>query len=530
MSSRWLFPKEEIEKPVRPGGTSPRTALKLRAEVAKFIRQLGSIEYLDIPQLTIATATLYMHRFFLRRDFADHNREIVALAAILLAGKVEESPRKLKMILSKANQLIRKLEKEDMAYANSEECMRMREKVLIAERILLQTISFDLMVEHPYRYLKPFAMQVAVPAHLQALPDQERPQAILEFRQGIVQRAWNFVNDSFTTTLCLQYPAKAIATAASYLACRTLNIDAQATSDGKPFYEVMDVVPAQLEDIINQILDLYTNRPEINIKPPQQPAASSSPAPIQAASPSSSSPRQPKPSSSSSNSNPPPQEMPQLREYSPASPTSPTAARVPSSHPVTHGEYNGVSPGRGAHHQPRGPPPPRQYNPAPYPAPHGPQQHPGGYHPHHADHGRQQQHHYDHRRDDGYRGGPPSDRGDRDKDAGYRDGREYRDNRDHRDGRDNRDFRDRDRDYHRDNRPPQQQQQQQHQQHHHHHHQQQHPQQQYRDDRRGPAEHRGDRDFGRDPRGGWDRDGGDRRRSNGPTNNPGGNNDGPQRM
>jgi hypothetical protein len=48
MSSRWLFPKEEIDKPVRPGGTSPRTALKLRAEAAKFIRQLGSIEYLDM--------------------------------------------------------------------------------------------------------------------------------------------------------------------------------------------------------------------------------------------------------------------------------------------------------------------------------------------------------------------------------------------------------------------------------------------------------------------------------------------------
>lgn len=101
------------------------------------------------------------------------------------------------MILSKANQLMRNLPKEDLQFITTPKFNDMKERVLIAERVLLQTISFDLMVEHPYRHLKPFAMSIPVPTNLftPEMTQEDRINAHRAFTQSIVQRAWNFVND-----------------------------------------------------------------------------------------------------------------------------------------------------------------------------------------------------------------------------------------------------------------------------------------------------------------------------------------------
>jgi predicted GNAT superfamily acetyltransferase len=58
------------------------------------------------------------------------------------------------------------------------------------EKILLHTLRFDLQVEHPYQhlleYIKVFQMEESV-------------------KKGVTQIAWTFVNDSYSTTLCLMW-------------------------------------------------------------------------------------------------------------------------------------------------------------------------------------------------------------------------------------------------------------------------------------------------------------------------------------
>ena len=71
---------------------------------------------------------------------------MVAAACLLLAGKVEETPKKCKDVL-KVTQSI--LTEQQMANFSSNP----KEELLTHERILLQTIKFDLQVEHPYSYL-----------------------------------------------------------------------------------------------------------------------------------------------------------------------------------------------------------------------------------------------------------------------------------------------------------------------------------------------------------------------------------------
>lgn len=63
------------------------------------------------------------------------------------------------------------------------------------ERVLLQTIRFDLHVEHPYSYLVEYAKIFKMEKILMS---------------QILTNAWTFVNDSNCTNLCLQWEPEVI--------------------------------------------------------------------------------------------------------------------------------------------------------------------------------------------------------------------------------------------------------------------------------------------------------------------------------
>ena len=84
------------------------------------------------------------------QSFKQFDRWVVAAACLLLSGKVEETPKKCKDILKVTNSL---LNSQQMAQFGS----NAKEELLTHERILLQTIKFDLQLEHPYSYLLKFA-------------------------------------------------------------------------------------------------------------------------------------------------------------------------------------------------------------------------------------------------------------------------------------------------------------------------------------------------------------------------------------
>ena len=62
------------------------------------------------------------------------------------AGKVEETPKKCKDLIHHARALL-----DDVKFAQFGESPR--EEVMTLERILLQTMNFDLQVDHSYSYL-----------------------------------------------------------------------------------------------------------------------------------------------------------------------------------------------------------------------------------------------------------------------------------------------------------------------------------------------------------------------------------------
>ena len=78
------------------------------------------------------------------------NIQVTACCCLFLAGKVEETPKKCKDIIKIAETL---LTKEKYATFGEDP----KEEVMTLERILLQTIKFDLQVEHPYCFLIKYA-------------------------------------------------------------------------------------------------------------------------------------------------------------------------------------------------------------------------------------------------------------------------------------------------------------------------------------------------------------------------------------
>lgn len=133
------------------------------------------------------------------------------------------------------------------------------------ERILLQTIKFDLQVEHPYTYLLKYAKCLK--------GDQQK-------LQKMVQMAWNFVNDSLSTVLCLQWEPEIIAVALIYLASKlskfTVSDWKGRQSNHTRWWDmfVQDMTMDILEDICHQVLDLYQNNPkelQESNSPPQKP-------------------------------------------------------------------------------------------------------------------------------------------------------------------------------------------------------------------------------------------------------------------
>lgn len=113
------------------------------------------------------------------------------------------------------------------------------------ERILLKTIKFDLQVDHPYRFLIEYAKSLK--------SNGTTP------KEQVVQKAWNFINDSLETTLCLQWEPEVIAVAMMYLACKISKYDVIDWKGRSPEQQkwwdmfVKDMTKNILEDICHQV-------------------------------------------------------------------------------------------------------------------------------------------------------------------------------------------------------------------------------------------------------------------------------------
>ncbi|KAJ8341218.1 hypothetical protein SKAU_G00335090 [Synaphobranchus kaupii] len=236
----WYWDKKDLaHTPSQSEGLDPATEARYRREGARFIFDVGT--RLGLHYDTLATGIIYFHRFYMFHSFKQFPRYVTGACCLFLAGKVEETPKKCKDIIKTARSLL-----NDVQFAQFGDDPK--EEVMVLERILLQTIKFDLQVEHPYQFLLRYVKQLK--------GDKNKVQKLL-------QMAWTFVNDSLCTMLSVQWESEIIAVAVMYLAGRLCKFDIQewtSKQSSRRWWEqfVQDVPVELLEDICHQILDLYS--------------------------------------------------------------------------------------------------------------------------------------------------------------------------------------------------------------------------------------------------------------------------------
>ncbi|GAB2286429.1 hypothetical protein Dimus_020836 [Dionaea muscipula] len=151
---RWYFSRKEIEEnsPSRQDGIDLKKETYLRKSYCTFLQDLGM--RLKVPQVTIATAITFCHRFYLRQSHAKNDRRTIVTACMFLAGKVEETPRPLKDVILVSYQIIHKRDPDAGQKIKQKEVYeQQKELIVLAERVVLATLGFDLNVQHPYKPL-----------------------------------------------------------------------------------------------------------------------------------------------------------------------------------------------------------------------------------------------------------------------------------------------------------------------------------------------------------------------------------------
>lgn len=244
--SQWIFSDAELHRsPSVLDGMPIEAEHTSRSKGVNFITQVGIL--LKLPQLTLCTASVYLHRFFMRYSMVDLPQRpgmhpySIAATALFLATKVEENCRKMRELIIACCRVALK-QPSLVVDEQSKEFWKWRDTILHNEDLLLEALCFDLQLEQPYRLLYDFLCHFRV---------QDNKQ--------LRNSAWAFVNDSTFTVLCVQFTARTIAASALYAGARYCDVTFEDDRLGRPWWEQIEVDLKEIRRACNRIAEIYEN-------------------------------------------------------------------------------------------------------------------------------------------------------------------------------------------------------------------------------------------------------------------------------
>lgn len=247
--SQWLFTEADLLRTpsILENGMTPEKEAENRGKGVNFITQVGIM--LQLPQLTLATASVFLHRFFMRHPIQDvpdrpgYHYYTMAATSLFLATKVEENCRKMKDLVVACVRVAQKdpykaVDEQDKEY------WRWKDNILLNEEILLEAICFDLSLEPPYKIL--FDL-------LAVFGEQDNKR--------LRNAAWAFVSDSCLSMLCLLFPSRTIAASALYAAAKHCDVMFPDDDKGNPWWDTAGVDLKHIRKAINFMAGVYESTP-----------------------------------------------------------------------------------------------------------------------------------------------------------------------------------------------------------------------------------------------------------------------------
>ncbi|XP_058499208.1 cyclin-T1 isoform X1 [Solea solea] len=244
-NNKWYYTRQQIDNsPSRRAGLDPDKELSYRQQAANLLQDMG--QRLNVSQLTINTAIVYMHRFYMIQSFTRFHRNVIAPAALFLAAKVEEQPRKLEHVIKVAHACLNP--QDPSPDVRSDAYLQQAQDLVILESIILQTLAFEITIDHPHTHVVKCTQLVrVVPAS-----------------KDLAQTSYFMATNSLhLTTFCLQYSPPVVACVCIHLACKWSNWEIPVSTDGKHWWEYVDptVTLELLDELTHEFLQILEKTP-----------------------------------------------------------------------------------------------------------------------------------------------------------------------------------------------------------------------------------------------------------------------------
>ncbi|XP_020714735.1 cyclin-T isoform X3 [Ceratitis capitata] len=238
--SHWYFSAEQlINSPSRRQGIDADTELSYRQMTAYLIQEMG--QRLQVSQLCINTAIVYMHRFYAFHSFTHFHRNNIAAASLFLAAKVEEQPRKLEHVIKAANKCLN----QPTSSTTDAYYIEQAQELVFNENVLLQTLGFDVAIDHPHTH-------VVKTCHL------------VKACKDLAQTSYFLASNSLhLTSMCLQYKPTVVACFCIYLACKWSRWEIPQSTEGKHWFHYVDktVTMDLLKQLTDEFIAIYEKSP-----------------------------------------------------------------------------------------------------------------------------------------------------------------------------------------------------------------------------------------------------------------------------
>lgn len=225
-------------------------AENLRILACDIVQNAGIL--LKLPQVVMATAQMLLQRVYHTAEytFDKYHIDITSMAALFLASKIEEYPRKAREVIDVFTYVIsRKLKCEiELRYQEHE---RVREDLITAERRLLKTLGFNLLSSYPHKIIITYYNAIVFKL------DPERNVWREHVNQRILQRAWNYCNDSLRLDVYLRFTKEAVAFACIQMACEDLQMTFPKSTDGREWYCLFVADDSEVKKSIDMIRSFY---------------------------------------------------------------------------------------------------------------------------------------------------------------------------------------------------------------------------------------------------------------------------------
>ncbi|XP_051736734.1 cyclin-T1 [Ctenopharyngodon idella] len=279
-NNKWYFTREQIENsPSRRAGLDPDKELSYRQQAANLLQDMG--QRLNVSQLTINTAIVYMHRFYMIQSFTRFHRNVIAPAALFLAAKVEEQPRKLEHVIKVTHACLNP--QDPSPDTRSDTYLQQAQDLVILESIILQTLAFEITIDHPHTHVVKCTqlvrgenqlLTVNCPSYCSVMstsspPSSQISRLITSFpfvpaSKDLAQTSYFMATNSLhLTTFCLQYSPPIVACVCIHLACKWSNWEIPVSTDGKHWWEYVDptVTLELLDELTHEFLQILEKTP-----------------------------------------------------------------------------------------------------------------------------------------------------------------------------------------------------------------------------------------------------------------------------